>query len=127
MDVVTQDQIDVYAARGVLVESQGPTWLYGTASEHNVLYQYQISAAKDILLAMIQTESPYFQDTPKAPAPFNTGQFSNDPTFSNCTGSSSTCAASWAVRIIDSEQIHILGAGTPNSYLFLFCIIMLTL
>jgi hypothetical protein len=38
MDIVTQDQINIYSGRGLLIESQGPTWLYGTAVEHNVLY-----------------------------------------------------------------------------------------
>ncbi|KAF5016394.1 hypothetical protein F66182_11936, partial [Fusarium sp. NRRL 66182] len=38
LDIASQDQIDVYSGRGILIESQGPTWLYGTASEHNVLY-----------------------------------------------------------------------------------------
>lgn len=60
-------QIDIYAARGMLVESQGPTWLYGTSSEHNVLYQYQFYQAKDIVMGMIQTESPYYQADPPAP------------------------------------------------------------
>jgi hypothetical protein len=34
LDISSQDQIDVYVARGILVESQGPTWIYGTASEY---------------------------------------------------------------------------------------------
>ncbi|OBT56198.1 hypothetical protein VE04_02872 [Pseudogymnoascus sp. 24MN13] len=111
LDKISQDQIDVYVSRGVLIESQGPTWLYGTASEHCVLYQYQFSNAKNILMAMIQTESPYYQVVPEGPAPFTIGQFANDPTFADCPEGSSTCAVSWGVRIIDSEQIHILGAG----------------
>ncbi|KAK1145845.1 hypothetical protein N8T08_003791 [Aspergillus melleus] len=113
LDVVTQDQISVYVARGVLVESQGPTWLYGTASEHNVFYQYQLSQAKDVFMGMIQTESPYFQPAPKAPAPFSPGLFPNDPTFSDCDASSATCALSWALRIIDSSSIYSMGSGKP--------------
>jgi glucan 1,3-beta-glucosidase len=36
-------QISIYNARGVLIESSnGPVWMYGTASEHNVMYQYNI-------------------------------------------------------------------------------------
>jgi hypothetical protein len=42
------NQISLYAARGTLIESEGPTWLYGTGSEHTVLYQYQIYGAKDV-------------------------------------------------------------------------------
>jgi hypothetical protein len=111
LDTKSQDQLDVFAARGILIESQGPTWLYGTSSEHNVLYQYQLSGAKDIVLGMVQTESPYFQPTPPAPRPFSLGQFANDPDFSNCRASEKLCASSWAVRIVDSESIYMLGAG----------------
>ncbi|PYH94341.1 pectin lyase-like protein [Aspergillus ellipticus CBS 707.79] len=78
LDTKSQDQIDVYAARGMLIESWGPTWMYATASEHHVLYQYQMSGARDLFMTMIQTESPYFQPVPKAPTPFTTGLwFSN--------------------------------------------------
>lgn len=113
LDVITQDQIDIYSARGVLIESQGPSWLYGTASEHNVMYQYQFSEAKNIVLGMIQTESPYFQTTPKAPLPFDiaSSPFPNDPTFSNCPSDSITCAVAWAVRIIDSSTVYVPSAG----------------
>ncbi|KAF3481752.1 LysM domain-containing protein [Arthroderma uncinatum] len=111
LDMVSQDQIDIYSARGVLIESKGPTWLYATASEHSVLYQYQISNAKNLLLSMIQTESPYFQPVPKAPSPFTTGLFPNDPLFKDCEASSKTCASSWALRVIDSASVYFLGAG----------------
>lgn len=118
IDVLDQTQIDVYTARGLLVEGQGPTWLWGTSSEHSVLYQYQISNAKNVLLGLIQTESPYFQPAPKAPIPFRPGAFPDDPDFSNC-GSSQGCASSWAARIIDSSSIYVLGTGLYswfNSY-----------
>lgn len=111
LDKISQDQIDIYVGRGVLIESQGPTWLYGTASEHCVLYQYQLSGAKEIVLGMIQTESPYFQPTPMAPQPFTIGLFKDDPTFDDCDSGSGTCAVSWAVRILDSETVYLLGAG----------------
>ncbi|KAF7946088.1 uncharacterized protein EAE97_005126 [Botrytis byssoidea] len=113
MDVVTQDLIDVYSGRRLLIESQGPTWLYGTAVEHNVLYQYQVSGAKDVLMGVIQTESPYFQVAPAAPDPFTSGLglFANDPTFNDCNPDSLSCAMSWAVRIVDSVGIYVLGAG----------------
>ncbi|KAL3478251.1 pectin lyase-like protein [Aspergillus californicus] len=113
LDIRSQDQIDVYTARGILVESQGPTWMYGTSSEHNILYQYQVSGAKDLYMGMLQAESPYFQPVPKAPRPYSVGLFPNDPTFADCDADSTdlTCAMSWALRIIDSESIYIMGAG----------------
>ncbi|OGM39526.1 hypothetical protein ABOM_012090 [Aspergillus bombycis] len=64
LDITSQDQVDIYSARGILIESQGPTWMYGTSCEHNVLYQYQLSGAQNLVMGMIQTESPYFQPTP---------------------------------------------------------------
>lgn len=100
------------AAIGILVESTGPSWLWGTASEHNVLYQYTLSAAKNVFMGMIQTESPYFQSTPAAPAPFTPGLFPNDPRFVDCNSTmSNSCAVSWALRIIDSSATYIYGAG----------------
>lgn len=110
LDLRTQDQIDVYSARGILVESK-QAWLYGTSSEHNVLYQYQLSGAENILLAMIQTESPYYQPEPLAPLPFTPGRFSNDPKFDDCTANKMKCALSWAVRIVDSSNVYMLGSG----------------
>ncbi|KAL5685237.1 hypothetical protein EMGR_004402, partial [Emarellia grisea] len=95
LDVKSQDPIDVFSARGILVESHGPTWMYGTASEHNVLYQYQLPGAQKIVMGMIQTETPYFQPLPAAPEPFKPAG----------------CAMAWAVRIINSSTVYILGSG----------------
>ncbi|KAL2176487.1 pectin lyase fold/virulence factor [Thermothelomyces heterothallicus CBS 202.75] len=63
-------QMSVYVARGLLVESTDATWLYGTSSEHAVMYQYNFWKARNVFAGMIQTESPYYQPTPKPPAPF---------------------------------------------------------
>lgn len=57
MDRQNLDQVNIYAARGLLIESD-VAWLWGTSVEHNVLYQYQLSGAKNIVMGMIQTESP---------------------------------------------------------------------
>lgn len=98
----------------MLIESTNPVWLYGTASEHCVLYQYQTIDASNIFMGMIQTESPYFQDTPRAPAPFGTAPAlykASDPTFDFCKPGERKCAVSWGVRIVNSEKIYIYGAG----------------
>jgi hypothetical protein len=115
LDAPEQDQIDVYSARGILIESK-LAWLYGTASEHSVLYQYQLSGAKNILMAMIQTESPYYQPSPRAPKPFIPGLFPNDPLFNDCKSNPLKCAVSWAVRIVDSSSIWVLGSGLYSFY-----------
>lgn len=97
---------------GVLIESTGPVWLWGTSSEHCVLYQYQTVDAANVFMGMIQTESPYYQVAPPAPEPFlSTTEFPSDPTFEYCSPSSDTCAFSWALRIMNSQKIFIFGAG----------------
>ncbi|KAK0673186.1 pectate lyase superfamily protein-domain-containing protein [Cercophora samala] len=104
-------QISLFAARGILIESTKPTWLYGTGSEHVVLYQYQLYKAKNVFLGHIQTEAPYFQPLPAAPAPFTPalGVFPGDPTFKDCT--TATCRMAWGVRLIDSSDIYFHSMG----------------
>jgi hypothetical protein len=107
---IAMTQVNVYVGRGLLVESQNPVWLYGTSSEHCVLYQYQFHKAKRIYAGMIQTESPYYQPSPAAPAPFESalGIFPADPTFKE---KGVDLKSSWGVRIIRSSDIVIAGAG----------------
>jgi hypothetical protein len=113
---------------GVLIESQGPSWFYASASEHAVLYQYNIASAQNIYMGMvslllyfsrfsilttqIQTESPYYPPFVIAPAPFTSSlnKFAYDPTFSDC-GGSFPCSAAWALTISNSNNIQITGAG----------------
>lgn len=125
LDRKDHGQINIYNGRGVLVESQGPVWLYGTSSEHHQLYNYQLSEAKDVYMSVIQTETPsvslapyfqmltprrYMQSNPSALTPFLPHPSFPDPTFSSC-GSSSTCAKAWGLRVLSSSSIHIYGAG----------------
>lgn len=112
----------IYVARGFLIESKKATWLYGTASEHASLYQYNFAHAQNIYTTMIQTESPYYQPTPKPPAPWKDtlrlqGVWETDPEF-NCAkdGDFSGCDESWAVILTKSQNIQIGGAGTYSWY-----------
>jgi hypothetical protein len=114
LDDPQNTQVSVYVARGMLIESKQPVWLYGTASEHATLYQYEFYQSSNVLAAMIQTESPYYQPVPPPPAPFQAtlGQFNGDPPVIDCSVKGTIgCDASWAVRIIESENITISGAG----------------
>jgi len=81
-----QGRVNIMVARGLLVESNNPTWLYGTAVEHAILYQYQFYNASNIIAGMIQTESSYFQGAngiePPAPYGSQLGKFPGDPTWS---------------------------------------------
>ncbi|KAK1911450.1 hypothetical protein P3342_012751 [Pyrenophora teres f. teres] len=110
----TMVQNSVYVARGFLIESVQPTWLYGTASEHAVFYQYNFNKAANIFAGLIQTESPYYQPTPQPPAPFTSavGIFAGDPTYKCAAGDEfSGCDESWAVIIRESMNIFIASAG----------------
>ncbi|KAJ8125730.1 hypothetical protein O1611_g7907 [Lasiodiplodia mahajangana] len=106
-------QISVYVARGMLIESVKPLWLYGTASEHSVFYQYEFYQAQNVLAAMIQTESPYYQPNPLPPTPFTdaVGVFPSDPDYDCPDGKQEGCDASWAVRMVSSSNITVAGAG----------------
>lgn len=95
------------------VEStNGPLWLWGTGSEHFVLYQYQFANTKNIFMGQIQTETPYYQPTPNALVPFTPNTSLNDPDFSaSCAGVDGNCAAAWGLRILDSSDVLVYGGG----------------
>ncbi|EFX00554.1 glycoside hydrolase family 55 protein [Grosmannia clavigera kw1407] len=102
-------QINVFNGRGVLIESAGPVWMIGTAAEHSVLYNYQLSNASNIYMGLIQTETPYFQGNPDSRTPFAVQTALSDPDFSSCT--TATCARSWGLRVANSSDVFIYGAG----------------
>lgn len=123
IDDPANTQITVGVARGMLVEStSGPTWMYGTASEHSILYQYNFVNTTNTLAGMIQTESPYYQftDATESPGPFNAsvGLFTNDPTFPDvtCTASPELCNFAWGVIMNKNTNLTIAGAGLYSWY-----------
>ncbi|KAF2220187.1 pectate lyase superfamily protein-domain-containing protein [Elsinoe ampelina] len=110
-------QITIYAGRGLLDESSGPVWLVGTGVEHHVLYEYQFQNARQVFAGFIQTETAYYQPNPPAPFPFPYDQRYGDPKFpaepaQNSTNSTYVPVADgWGLRILDSSDILIYGAG----------------
>ncbi len=106
----TCSQIDIFVGRGLLIESQGPSWFYGTAAEHSILYQYQLLGAQNIYLGHMQTETPYFQAKPSALSPYTIGKFPADPIYDDCDPNS-YCAEAWALRALNSSNIFIYSAG----------------
>lgn len=104
-DMEKGPQTNVYSGRGILSESQGPVWLVGTGSEHNVLYQYNLVGAQNHFLGVIQTESPYYQPRPASPTPFSPVSAYNDPISFGSPGNS------WALRIKNSSNVLVYGAG----------------
>lgn len=106
----TATEISVFTGRGLLVESQGPSWFVGTAVEHSQIYQYQLYNAQDIYLGHMQTETPYYQPSPGALQPYTVGSFPADPDFADCE-IGSPCEMAWALRVIQSTDIFIYSAG----------------
>ncbi|KAI3324290.1 glycoside hydrolase family 55 protein [Xylariaceae sp. AK1471] len=109
----TNTQITVYSGRGLYIESTvGNIWLVGTAVEHNHLYNYQFANTKNIFVSMFQTETPYYMPLPNALKPFPITQSINDPDFAaSCSGVSGNCAETWGLRIINSSNFFVYGAG----------------
>lgn len=106
LDLGDHNQINIFNGRGVLLESQNPVWLYGTASEHSVLYQYQLNNASNVYMSVGQSETPYYQTNPAAPAPFTVQ--GSDPNFA---GSNSPVNMAWGLRVVSSTNVLIHGAG----------------
>ncbi len=110
LDLPDHGQISIYNGRGVLIESQGPTWLYGTSSEHSQLYNYQLISAKDVYMGVIQSETPYMQSNPDALyGGFAPSATYSDPDFSTCT--TKACRKAWGLRVVASQDVWMYGAG----------------
>lgn len=93
-------------------------------AEHHVLYQYMLKGARNHYMGLIQTESvrspcpllsflslsrfctqPYFQPSPRAPAPFRSDRRFHDPHTHE--------PMAWALWVEDSHDIVVFG--TPRS------------
>ncbi|KAH7409504.1 pectate lyase superfamily protein-domain-containing protein [Cadophora sp. MPI-SDFR-AT-0126] len=116
LDDPTTRQIDIYGGRGILVESvHGPNWLYGTASEHAVLYQYELFQTSNTFMGMIQTETPYYQGvaTTWTPTPFTLGLMPGDIAHDGCdfASNSAPCRNAYALKVINTNDIVVAGAG----------------
>ncbi|KAG5972701.1 hypothetical protein E4U55_000744 [Claviceps digitariae] len=109
LDLADHNQINIYNGRGVLIESTKGLWLWGTASEHNQLYNYQLTNAQNVYMALIQTETAYMQGNPDARVPFTTNSAFSDPDFSKCT--SAKCARTWGLRVQNSSNVLAYGGG----------------
>ncbi|KAJ6556359.1 pectate lyase superfamily protein-domain-containing protein [Mycena capillaripes] len=103
LDDPAETKINSFSGRGVLVESNGPVWLVGTASEHHVIYQYAFNKARDVWAGLMQTETPYFQPTPPPPTPFSINTNYGDP--------EGPLSAAWGLVISLSSNIFVYGAG----------------
>lgn len=115
LDNNAPNQISLYSARGVLIQAQGAVWLWGTASEHSIIYNYQFDGAQALFSGFMQSETPYMQPNPEVPAPFQFNNAYDDPLFTICPNGTSTntapCKDSWGLRVYNSKNVLIYGTG----------------
>ena len=105
---------NIATGRGFLVEATSATWLHGTASEHNTLYQYNFNNAANVFVGMQQSETPYWQgiNSPSlAPDPWATLSSYGDPTFTNCGSGDAQCRMAWFARISGCSNLFFYGVG----------------
>ncbi|KUI56141.1 Glucan 1,3-beta-glucosidase [Cytospora mali] len=120
---ITASANDLYIENHWYWSEAGRIWIVGSGVEHWTLYQYQLINTENIWMGQIQTETPYYQPNPPAPYPFNDiNETLHDPDFSSdcaaldhgsIAGANLTapCEMAWGLRIIDSSNVVIYGAG----------------
>ena len=109
----------ISTGRGFLIESQKATWMVGVAPEHQTLYGLNLVNARNVYIAMVQVETPYWQPNPpsapstKVPAPWDVNSNFGDPNWANCAGSSDAdCYKAWGMRVSGGSGILVYGIGT---------------
>lgn len=90
------------AARGMLIESKGPTWLWAISSNNNELYQYSFSRAEDVVAGPLSASKASSTITSHAHHLTDVAPFNGDPDIDSAMA---------AIRISNSKDITILSAG----------------
>lgn len=72
-------------------------------------------------MTMIQSETPYWQPAPRAPAPFTPNSVFSDPTYSHCTAADFRCPLSYALIAKRCSNVYLYGAGMYNFFNSEFC------
>lgn len=105
----------ISTGRGLLCEATKATWLVGTGSEHNWLYNYNFNTATNVFAGLLQTESPYMQGdgaTLLAPAPWIAKNTYGDPDFSWCGGGDGRCRTSVSVNINGGNSLYLYNSAS---------------
>ncbi|KAH8883395.1 pectin lyase-like protein [Thozetella sp. PMI_491] len=98
------------SGRGLLVESRGPTWLWGTSSGNNAVHQYGFYRAENIVAGQLimSTSTASSSLSGMAQDLVNKAPFAADPL-------PDSKAALTSVRISNSDSIQVLSAGDLDS------------
>jgi glucan 1,3-beta-glucosidase len=109
----------ISTGRGLLVEATKGTWLTGTSSEHNWLYNYNLHNAQSVFAGLQQTESPYMQGegaAQLAPAPWTADTNYGDPDFSWCDGGDGKCRTSLAQNVDGGSDLFLHSSAQWNFF-----------
>ena len=110
-------QVDIYSARGALFESlSGAAWLWGTASEHSVIYNYQVVGVAAFFGGLMQTETPYFQPNPEAPRLFHYNAEYNDPEVGSCGLTAPAYPESASASFSPTDYLTVNTVADPIAY-----------
>jgi len=104
----------ISTGRGLLCEATKATWLVGTGSEHNWLYNYNFNKASNVFAGMLQTESPYMQGngaTLLAPAPWTAKSTFGDPDFSWCNSGDGRCRTAVASNVNGGNNLYLYNTA----------------
>ncbi len=109
----TNTQVTVFSGRGLYIESTvGTFWLYGTAVEHNHLYNYQFANTKEHLCEHVPNGDSLLPAVAQCASAVPHHQINQRSRLRySCSGVSGNCAESWGLRIINSSDFFIYGAG----------------
>ncbi|TKY89402.1 hypothetical protein EX895_001933 [Sporisorium graminicola] len=125
LDYGDHGQVNLLSGRGILIEAaQGPIWMYGCASEHAILYQWNIVDASNVFISLAQTETAYFQGTGRAVAsaeePLSIDTY-HDPNFNLSSAQSPNSPfqdpsdpyenRGLGMRIASSTNVFVYGTG----------------
>jgi len=87
------------ASRGLLVESKGPTWLWGTSFEGSGRYQYSMAGADQVLLGGVQAAATSCSQL---------ASIADGPAF---LGDQELAESPGVFSVVDSKSTYILGAA----------------
>jgi hypothetical protein len=83
-------------------------YLHGPDSNRNTVSKFPYW----IVPILMACSARYYQPNPAAPAPFTVVPALNDPDFAvSCTGKTGNCAAAWDLRVYNSNNVLVYGAG----------------
>jgi hypothetical protein len=94
---------------GIAIDSAGPTFLYGTNSEHHAITSYELRGAQNVTVVMAQNEyRGYGPDTPDAPMCTSTAMEIHNSKHVHVYG---LTACNWHCKSLKGPQVHVSNSS----------------